>query len=44
MSKAKSENKSRVCVKCGKPGANHFVMTGEKTAKGPYHAGCKPSK
>ena len=42
MSKAKSKKKESVCLKCGKSGANHFVVTGEKAMKGPYHEACKP--
>jgi hypothetical protein len=40
--KATEKKKTAVCKKCGKPGATHWVTTGEHTMAGPYHEGCKP--
>lgn len=38
----KKTKASAKCVKCGKPGATAYVMTGEHSMAGPYHEACKP--
>jgi hypothetical protein len=39
MSKKKAEKK---CVKCGKAGADQYVVGANETLKGPYCSACKP--
>jgi hypothetical protein len=42
MTKKSAGKKTANCKKCGKPGATHWVVTGEHSMAGPYHEGCKP--
>lgn len=37
-----SKKPAKKCIKCGKPGADQYVVGSGDTIKGPYHKGCKP--